>query len=320
MTLHETTSRAESLCARCSTTPYMNAFQPIAASAVEVCGAAAAANLAGNGNHTARMEKLAAFVVHETERAIDGMATAALPLSFEALQDLERFEAKLGQIRRAIERLPRQSKKGKLAKYFSFDRETRGSERELKALEDALQIKGTHTAESKRISPMELANFSIRAANAICDAPVLNSLKPIVGIAEIIVETAQTVKNNRIAALQLASHSSTVTKSITDHAATLGLDVYSSNCEALVPLQSVLQSIHLYLTDLQKPQRRITSWVTAAKEKDRIAELNRALDKALALFTSTNVLSTRAEVRAIASLVRRGEAVSITFRMRIGGR
>ncbi|KAJ6512889.1 hypothetical protein C8R45DRAFT_1087992 [Mycena sanguinolenta] len=321
MTLHETTSRAESLCARCSTTPYMTVFQPIAASAVEMCRAAAAANLAGNGNQTARMEKLAVYVVHETERAANGMEMMTLPLSEDTVRILERLEVKLDEIRRTVEQMPTtmQSKKGKLARYLTLDQETRRPEQELKALVDAL-LKGIHAVESKGISPMELANLSIRAASAVCEAPVLNFLKPVVGIVEIISETAQTVRSNRQAALQLAAHSTLVTRSIAEHAAAVGMDGSAApNGKSLVALTSALESIHLYLTDLQKPrrQRRITSWIMANKEKDRIAEFSQGLDKALALFTSTNVLSTRAEVREIATLVRtHGDVKEIATQVR----
>ncbi|KAJ6512863.1 hypothetical protein C8R45DRAFT_1153244 [Mycena sanguinolenta] len=297
-TLHESTSRAESLCSQCATTPSMNALQPIAVSAVELCRAAAAADLFGN--HTSRMEKLA--------RAF----TVAVP------QSLERIEAKLGEIRRVIEHLP---SKGKLIKDFSVNRETNRLKKELKAFVDT-HLKGTHNipaAASKGISSMELANLTVRAASAICEAPVLNFLKPVVGIAEIISETARTVKSNRAAALQLASHSSMVTKSIVEHAARLELNESAtpSNDQGLIALKSVLESIHLHLGDLQKP-RRFRSWIMANKEKDRIDEFNKGLDRALALFTSTNVLSTRAEVREIETLVRGDgsvEEIAIQVRM-----
>ncbi|KAF7361435.1 hypothetical protein MSAN_01176600 [Mycena sanguinolenta] len=188
MSLHETTSRAEALSIQCATAPDMNAFQPIAVSAVEVCRSSA--SLVSNATHSrrARMEKLAAFVVNETERVIDGIGMPALPLSSERLQDLERVEVKLDEIRRTIERMPLPSKKGGLVKNFTFDREMHRLERELKSVVNAL-LNGARkipAAESTGISPMELANLSIRTATAICEAPVLNFLKPVAGIAQII--------------------------------------------------------------------------------------------------------------------------------------
>ncbi|KAF7374560.1 hypothetical protein MSAN_00340600 [Mycena sanguinolenta] len=310
MSLNELASRAEAICVQCATTPGLSLFQPIAASVLEVCRAAA--NLMGN--HTTRMKKLAAFVVNETERGINGMAWGTLPLPAETLQILERVEVKLDEIRRTIERLPLASKKGKLPKYFSSARETSRLKKELEALVNEL-LEDTHkltAAESSGISPAELANLTIRTAAAICEAPVLNFLKPVVGIAEIISETAQTVKISRAAALELAAHSSMVMRSIAEQATTLGLDGFPADSEVHVALKSVLSDIQHHLADLQKPRRRrdrLTSLIMANKKKDHIDEFNQRLDKALALFTSTNVLSTHAEVREIATLVRGNDCV-----------
>ncbi|KAF7374561.1 hypothetical protein MSAN_00340700 [Mycena sanguinolenta] len=305
MSLNESISRAEALCPQCAATPNLSPFQPIAVSAVEVCRAAAA-NLVGS--HTARIHNLTAYTLSETERAINGIEMVPLPLSEDTVRILKRIEGKLDEIRRAIEQLPIRSKKGNIAKGYAFNRETSRLEKELKALVDAF-LKITYKSQAAEgISSVELANFSIQAASAICEAPVLNFLKPVVGIAGMIAETAQTVKSNRAAAIALAAHSSMVTKSIAEHAATLGQD--GCNDEAFMALKSLLLDIHLHLTDLQKPRRRhVRSWITANKERDRIVELNRGLDKALTLFTSTNVLSTHADVREIAALVRESGSV-----------
>ncbi|KAJ6512888.1 hypothetical protein C8R45DRAFT_1206837 [Mycena sanguinolenta] len=309
MSLDECTSRAEALCARCATTPGMNPFQPIAVSTLELCRAAAAATVKV-ATHTTRIQKLAVYAVNETERVIDGMAEVPFPLSEDIVRNLERVELKMDEIRRAIEHMPLRSK-GKLVKDFTFTREIRCLKGELKVLINAL-LESTHqfhAVECKGISPIELANLSIRAASAVCEAPVLNFLKPVVGIVEIISETAQTVRSNRQAALQLAAHSTLVTRSIAEHAAAAGMDGSAApNGESLVALTSALESIHLYLGDLQKPhprlRRRFASWIMANKEKDRIAEFSQGLDKALALFTTTNVLTTHEGVREIATQVR----------------
>ncbi|KAF7374582.1 hypothetical protein MSAN_00342800 [Mycena sanguinolenta] len=263
MSLHETTSRAESLCARCATTPGLNPFQPMAVSAIEVCRAAA--NLVQEKHvQTARMEKLAVSIVHETAEMINrvGMAPSPLPLSPETLQILERVETKLDEIRRTIEQMSTTSirlKKCKLVKDYTFARETNRLKKELTALVNACVLLGDarhfSAAEPRGISPMDLAHLTIRAATVICDAPVLSFLKPVVGIAEIISETAQTVKSNRAAALQLAAHSTLVTRSIAEHVAALGLDEPWVDSEALIALISILSDIHFYLTDLQKPRR-----------------------------------------------------------------
>ncbi|KAF7374583.1 hypothetical protein MSAN_00342900 [Mycena sanguinolenta] len=262
MSLEESTSRAEALCTQRAEIPGMNSFQPIAVSAVEVCRAATAANLVGS--HTARIEKLAAHVVDETEKVINGLEMAPLPPSEDTVRILDRVEIKLDGIRRAIEHMFMPSKKGTLFKNHSFDREIRPLKKELKALVDGF-LKGTHTA--KGISRTQLTRLTIRAASAICEAPALNFLKPVVGIAEIIAETAQTVKSNRSAALQLAVYSSVVTRSIVERAATLGMDGSPADSEALVAIKSVLENIQLYLTGLQKPhpfmRHRVTSWISA---------------------------------------------------------
>ncbi|KAF7374526.1 O-methylsterigmatocystin oxidoreductase [Mycena sanguinolenta] len=312
MTLDETTSRVESLSTQCATKPGMDLFQPITVSAPEVCRAAAAPNLIqGNYNHSARMEKLAALVVNETERAVNGLKTA-LPSS-ETLQDLTRIEANLDEMRRVLKHTPPRSKKGKLFKPRNAPSRA------------GAQVSCKCTPESSGISPAELANLTIRTASAICEAPVLNFLKPVVGIAEIISETAQTVKANRKAAIELATHSGMVTKAIVEHATTLGLAASSplvDDLEALVALKSswVLENIQLYLSDLQQPlprHRQITSWILANKEKDRIGQFSQGLDKALTLFivlssSTTKVLNTHAEVREIATLVRGNDFVEET--------
>jgi hypothetical protein len=101
--LDESMSTAEDLSTWCSTTPYMNAFQPIAASAVEVCRAAdlvvfsqlrircTTSSLTSDykiGTKKARI--LAAHAVTKTEKAINRMAP--LPLSPEVVQTLAVLE------------------------------------------------------------------------------------------------------------------------------------------------------------------------------------------------------------------------------------
>ncbi|KAF7374559.1 hypothetical protein MSAN_00340500 [Mycena sanguinolenta] len=304
MCLNESTSRAEALCAQCAATPDLNPFQPIAVSALEVCRAAA--DLVGNGNHDhmAQMENLAASVMQETERAIQDMATMPLPFSTEITQILKRLEAKLDEFRRAIERMPRRTR-GKLFKKFVFALQAHRLQNELKALVEAL-LKGTDkipTAESTGTSAMELTNLTIRVAAAICEAPVLNFLKPVVGIVEIISETAQTVKSNRAAALELAAHSNMVMRSIAEQATTLGLDGPPTDSEALVALKSHPTSSRR-LAETSPPSRSPYVLDNGKQKKDHIDEFNQRLDKALALFPSTNVPSTQAKVREIATLVR----------------
>ncbi|KAF7363881.1 hypothetical protein MSAN_01046100 [Mycena sanguinolenta] len=295
--MHETTLTAENLCAWCATTPGMSVFQPMAVSALELCRAAA--NLAENN----KLQKLAAFAVEETEKLITQLGP--LPLSPEIVHTIEFFETKLDEIRRSIEKTPARSKnKAKLVIEHVFNRDTSRQKAELKCISHALLQSSDNSSPTLRIRReyvLELASFSTRTAVAICDAPALNFLKPIVGIAEIICDTAKTVRSNHDAALELVKHSSAVTKAIVDHAASLDV-AEATDGEGLEPLKSALEDIRLYLTPLQKPYRRPTRWIMANQDKNRMVQLNLALDKALAIFTSANVLDAQGELRTLVGL------------------
>ncbi|KAJ7764435.1 hypothetical protein B0H14DRAFT_371022 [Mycena olivaceomarginata] len=186
--------------------------------------------------------------------------------------------------------MPKRSEnKVKLLMGHVFDRETQRLKSELKRISKAL-LKSTvdNSSMVDGISRgeciLELVSLSIDAAGVVCDAPVLNFLKPIVGIAAMICDTAKSVKSNHEAALGLAKHSSVVTKCLVDYAATHDVSA-ASNDEALVVLKSALGDIQSYFAALQKPRHRLASWIIVNHEKDRTVQLNRALDEALALFT-----------------------------------
>ncbi|KAJ7814876.1 hypothetical protein B0H14DRAFT_3878517 [Mycena olivaceomarginata] len=144
---------------------------------------------------------------------------------------------------------------------------------------------------------LELVSMSARAAGVICDAPVLNVMTPVIEITTMICDMEKRVKSNREVALALAAHASAVTKCIVERASTDG-EATAHNAEALEALNLVLEDIHSYLTILSTRHGRMTSWVLANQQKDRFAQLATALDKALALFTSTQVLSTKYGVRS----------------------
>ncbi|KAF7336841.1 hypothetical protein MVEN_02120200 [Mycena venus] len=290
--LHELAERAEDLRTWCSLTPGMSTFQPITASALDVCRAAA--DLGENRE----AERLVDYVVSETEKLINRMAP--LPLSPNVRQIVELFKTKLQEIQQIIEQMPRRSKnKAKLIMGHVFNTKARRLKAELKGLshaflEDAgISFKNTDLSHGECI--LELATLGVRTASAICDAPGLNFLKPAVGLAGILCETAKSAKSNREAARDLAKHSSAVTKSIVDCASKIDV-FFMNNGEAPMALKSALAGVQAYLTVLQKPRRRMTSWMLANQEKERIAELTRALDKALALFTATNTVNIYAEI------------------------
>ncbi|KAJ7805937.1 hypothetical protein B0H14DRAFT_2877901 [Mycena olivaceomarginata] len=194
-----------------------------------------------------------------------------------------------------------ETNKAKLLVEHIFDREARRLKTELKRTLNTLLEESANSPEysdiSRRDSIFELASLTARAAGVICDAPVLNFLKPIVDIAVIICDTA---KVNTYSFKR-------GDKSIVEHAASLDHSA-ANNGEALMALKSchefissrrsALEDIQLYLTALQNPRHRLTSWIMANQQKDRTMQLTHSLDKVLALFTSTNTLSTHAEVRS----------------------
>ncbi|KAJ7691811.1 hypothetical protein B0H17DRAFT_555689 [Mycena rosella] len=138
---------------------------------------------------------------------------------------------------------------------------------------------------------LELLSLSTRAAGSVCEAPALNFLEPLVGIAALICDTAKVVKSNSDAAVELTKHAGAVTKCVVDRASVMDAAAADGR-DALEALTSALQDIQTYLTLLKKPRRRLVPWIFANLEKERFAQLNRALDKA------RQILSTAVDVRA----------------------
>ncbi|KAJ7245299.1 hypothetical protein C8J57DRAFT_1524433 [Mycena rebaudengoi] len=143
---------------------------------------------------------------------------------------------------------------------------------------------------------VEILSVSLRASTVICEAPPHNCLKPIIGIAGLICETAKTAKSNRDAAEELAKHAIDVTSCVVDLASKNGI-VQGTNEDALNILKSALEDVHSHLIFLRK-RRRAMSWMLAAQEKDRFAQLNAGLERALSFFTTTCVLSSNEHVRS----------------------
>ncbi|KAJ7485595.1 hypothetical protein FB451DRAFT_61014 [Mycena latifolia] len=292
--LSQSLVNAEDLRKFCATTPGMNAYQPIAASALEVCTAAASVK-------TRKTDKLAAYIVDRTALLINGMVH--VPSSPELLQSLEGFEQKLDAIRRHIEQMPVQSgKKTKLLLGYKLKRETSRLKAELESHLCELLAMGSTFAPSPRASRgdsiLELVSLTTRAAGAICEAPVLNFLKPVVGVTALICDTAKCVKSNHDAAADLAKRASAVTKCIVDRMSAMGSPSAADNKDALEALKLALEDIQAYLAFLGKPRRRLAPWVFANQEKDRFVQLDSTLDKALAMFSATEILSTAAGVRS----------------------
>ncbi|KAJ7479828.1 hypothetical protein FB451DRAFT_1239934 [Mycena latifolia] len=290
-TLPQSMAMAEGLRTFCAMTPDMSSYQPIAASAFEVCAAAASTK-----THTT--EKIAVYVVDRTTLLINTMAP--VPISPNMHQSLEAFEQKLDAIRRHIEQMPiRTGKKTKLILRYKIKQETRRLKAELEShLYDLLAMSSTPSlGPSRSDCALEVVALSTRAAGAICEAPVLNFLKPVVGIAALICDTVKSVKSNHDAAIDLAKHASITMRCIVERASAIN-GASANDGAALEVLKLTLEDIQLYLAFLGKRRRRLAPWIFANQDKDRFVQLNDALDKALAMFSATKTLSTAADVRA----------------------
>ncbi|KAJ7512647.1 hypothetical protein B0H11DRAFT_1946672 [Mycena galericulata] len=279
----------------CETTPGMNALQPIAASTVEICSAAA--TLVGNESDGLGAVKLVTYVVDKTEFLINKIAQGSL--SPEICEALEMHEEKLDAIRRHFENTPvlPRKKTSKFILFSRFKRETRRLKADLKShLRVIVTICDGKSAEAKGTmrseDVVEYVSVGARAVGAICDVPVLNVMKPVFGIVTLICDTAKCVHSNREAALNLAARASTVTRSIVDRSAMDGAATHDPEA-----LDTALEDIQSYLTALKKPRRRLSSWILANQEKDRFAKLDGALSNAVALFSTTQALRTAGEVR-----------------------
>ncbi|KAJ7741421.1 hypothetical protein DFH07DRAFT_57395 [Mycena maculata] len=192
--------------------------------------------------------------------------------------------------------MPKKSgKRDRLISAYKFGKETRRLKAELRTHLSGVLKRSAKPSAPSSISHgeciLELVSMGSRAAGAICDIPVLNVLKPVVGVTTLICDTVKCVKGNREAALDLAAHANAVAKCIVDRAAGLGNTSDALDKEALAFFRLALENVHSYLTILKKPRGRLTSWVFANAERDRFARLNSALDKALALFSSTEIVS-----------------------------
>ncbi|KAK6996549.1 hypothetical protein R3P38DRAFT_1966441 [Favolaschia claudopus] len=296
--LNGITTRASDLCISCSMLPNAGQIQKIAHVCVEVC--MAASNL--NGNRQA--EKLAAFIVAEAEKVLEKVVSQNLQPtpSPEIMQQLELFESK--------QYLPSTQTYGSAARDESLQTT------EVKDLAHKLILHTEIFSKPDSISrtdyALEIVSLGARTLGAISEAPGLNLLKSATGPLTIICEQAKSVRRNREASAELARHASIVMKSIADCTAHSGVPSIESQADALKVLEAALGDIQNYLATLQKPRRRLTSWVMADQEKEKISQLDRTLDRALALFTSMSTLNTFAAVQAHDAEIRRFVWLQIT--------
>ncbi|KAJ6460819.1 hypothetical protein C8R47DRAFT_117528 [Mycena vitilis] len=280
--LEESLAIAEALRTRCQTEPDMNAYQPIATSAVEIC-------VAATPGSRSKTSWLAVHAVKNTSALIEQGAN--LPMTPERQLGLQRFERALDNVRRHMESIPeRPSSKSSRFRFSAlrFDRESWYLKGDLKATYKSLI---ECSKKRKSVAPsdptpneciIEIASISTRVADAICEIPLpgLALGKPVVAIVALICETAKTVKSNRTSARALARHAHHVTDSIVARAGP------ALQGDSLTELSCTLQQVQDLLTVLQT-RTRATSWIFAAKDKERFTELNNALDRSLQVFSAS---------------------------------
>ncbi|KAJ7897430.1 hypothetical protein B0H13DRAFT_1884731 [Mycena leptocephala] len=110
----------------------------------------------------------------------------------------------------------------------------------------------------------------------------------------LIFDTAKAVNSNRAAARALARHAQDVTSSVVDRTTAL---LGAAHADSLMALHLALKEVQAFLV-LLKSRWLVTSWILASKDKNRFTELNGALDRALAVFSSSEIIETAERVRA----------------------
>ncbi|KAJ7248936.1 hypothetical protein C8J57DRAFT_1724047 [Mycena rebaudengoi] len=292
--LAEASATARQWCTICQTNPRMSVYQPTAVSALEICDSVSSST-------DRKLLKLALYAVDETALLLNRSPVGPVPQEFLAL--LEAYESILDNIRRYIENAQiSMNKRGNLfSRHITSSRLKSELKHQLKTMRLAEQPSSL-AIPTRTDNAVEILSVSLHASTAICEAPPLNFLKPIVGIAALICETAKTVKSNGDAAEELAKHVINVTNCVVERASKNGV-VQGTNEDALNILKRALEDVHSHLTFLNK-RRRAMSWMLATQEKERVAQLNAGLDRALSLFTTTCILSSNECVHSSNELVR----------------
>ncbi|KAJ7603059.1 hypothetical protein DFH06DRAFT_341995 [Mycena polygramma] len=287
-TLEQFLTMAEYQRARCETTLTLNVYRRVATLTVEVCASA-------TPESRSKVRSLAMHAANRTSALIEKGASD--PMSLDRQQYLNSLESVLDRIRQHIETIPEQGAKSQKIglSSFRFLRETLHLKKELDVAYKNL-IEGPKKQAARGASRteclIELTSIGTRVAGAVCDipAPGLALAKPAASLVAMICETVKTVKSNRTAAKALACHAQNVTESIVNR-----LDTRSQG-ESWRELHRALQQVQDFLTILQN-RRRATRWVFAGKDKDRLTELNSALDRALQVFSASENISATELVR-----------------------
>jgi len=217
-----------------------------------------------------------------------------IPLSPERREGLDKFESILDMIRRLIESIPKPgSKSQSIFSGLRFRRESAQLKAELDRVYNGfLEKHYPRSSASRHESILEIASLSTQAAGIALDLPVLNVLKPLVGMAALICDRAKTVNTNRTAAIALAVRAQEVTTYIVDRATELHADRQPDGEGAVMKLRHTLRDIQAFLKTLQNHRKRSASWLFAVSDKERFAKYNYALDEALSVFSTSEVIET----------------------------
>ncbi|KAJ7318939.1 hypothetical protein DFH08DRAFT_970834 [Mycena albidolilacea] len=267
----------------CQITPSMHAYQQIAALAVGICAFA-------TPDTRKKVSALAVHAAKRTEALITNGAGIPSRLNERRIWTNSRGMfppiITLELIRRYIESVPKRGNKPSefTLPALTFCPESARLKAQLDRVYQSLTSKARTRARNEYT--LEVATLGTRVAGAVCEIPLpgLSFLKPIVGLAVLICDTAKTMNGNNIAAVALAHHAEEVTHSIVKR---VEKEQHGNNNAASVDkLRLTLEEIQAFLERL-KSRRRATAWLMAVKDKDRFSELNSALDRALVVFCST---------------------------------
>ncbi|KAJ6562544.1 hypothetical protein B0H19DRAFT_99469 [Mycena capillaripes] len=184
--LAEATVNAQVLHTFCETTPSMNAYQALVASAVDLCRAA-------TPDSRKKASSLAAHTVKRTARVIEsGIASgASVSSSLAHGQNLDKFKSTPDNIHKHIESIPEQGLKPQKFRLSTvkFSLESARLKKELDRVYALINTPRKSAARNPCV--VEIATIGTRAAGVLCDIPGLNLLRPVVGMVGLICETAK---------------------------------------------------------------------------------------------------------------------------------
>ncbi|KAJ7028799.1 hypothetical protein C8F04DRAFT_1117992 [Mycena alexandri] len=272
--------KAKTLRTMCKLTPSKKVYLPFTAVLVKICRAA-------TPESRREAAELVLCTVKMTESLVENGVDQQLPP--QVLEGLEKFESALVAIRSHVESIPEGNTKARKLRLLAlaFHLKSARLRAELIQAHKALvKMSVKHkTSASRKECVLEAISFTTRAAGAIVEIPVLNVLKPVVGMTALICDTAKVVNSNREAAIELAEHAQNVTNSIVKC-----VNPMTRNEDSLEVLHRALDKIQKFLDALKRCRGGVLSFVLAGKDKEKFATLHLALDRALQVFTSSQAI------------------------------